>query len=101
MQDGYSNALGSPGAMSGEIEISIQEYRARDGVARVLLGVMAGKDRIVASATINGAPMSFDDSARSAICGIECVASNVGAKIAGAVAPDQVKAVREAKSSSL
>lgn len=96
MQDGYAKALGSPAAYAGEIEVSVTEYNARGGAARVMLGVLAGKDKIVAAVNLAGGAVKVEDTARSGLCGIGCVASNVGGKIAEAVAPEQVKAQREA-----
>lgn len=98
MQEGYAKALGSPATYDGEIEVNVTEYNARGGAARVMLGVLAGKDKIAATVSLTGGAVNVEDTARSGLCGIGCVASNVGGKIAEAVAPAQVKAQREADS---
>lgn len=98
MQEGYAKALGSPAAYAGEIEVRVTEYNARDGVARVMFGMLSGKDRIAATVHLSGGAVQVEDTARSAVCGTGCVASNVGSKVAEAVAPELVKAQREADS---
>lgn len=96
MQEGYAKALGSPAAYAGEIEVSVTEYSARDGVARVMLGMLSGNDKIAATVNLGNGAVKVEDSARSGMCGIGCVASIVGGKIAEAVDPERVKAEREA-----
>lgn len=98
MQEGYAKALGSPATYAGEIEVSVTEYTARDGVARVMLGVLSGKDKIAATVKLSGGDVKVEDSARLGMCGIGCVASIVGGKIAESVAPERVKTARAAES---
>lgn len=100
MRQGYANALGEPGVFAGEVEVTVTEYQARSGAARFVLGVLAGKDKIVATLNQAGQTVAVEDTARSTLCGIECVAANVGGKLAAQVAPDVTKAVRDAQANA-
>lgn len=80
-QDGYAKAAGNPASFDGELEVTISEFSARGGAARVVLGVFSGKDKIAATATVNGETVTVEDTARSTFCGIKCVAGNVGEKL--------------------
>lgn len=78
LQGSYAKAAGNPASFEGEIEVTITEFTSRNGAARVLLGAFGGKDKIVATVTVNGETFKAEDTARSTLCGIGCVAENVG-----------------------
>lgn len=91
---GYSRALDTE-TFAGEASVKINEFAKRDGAARVLLGVFSGEDKIAATVEYAGQTFQVDDSARSTVCGIECVGENIGAEIAAKIAPEKVEAVRK------
>lgn len=78
---GYAKAAGNPASFEGEIEVTITEYTSRNGAARFLMGALSGKDKIAATVTVNGETVKSEDTARSMLCGIDCVAGNVGEQL--------------------
>lgn len=92
---GYSRALDTESFNGAEVKVQINEFVKRDGAARVLLGVFSGEDKISATVEYAGQTFQVEDSARSTVCGIECVGSNIGGQIAEKIAPEKVEAVRK------
>ncbi|MEJ8799220.1 DUF4410 domain-containing protein [Trinickia caryophylli] len=68
------------------VKISVVEYSTRSNVARVMLGVLAGRDHIKATVNVGDARFDVEDSAHSAINGIDVVAEDVGIEAANGVA---------------
>lgn len=93
---GYAKALGST-PTGGELEVRISEIIQREAGARIMFGAMAGKDRISATFILTGETQVVEDTARSAVCGIECVGKNIGQQIAEKVAPEKVEATRKSE----
>lgn len=68
------------------VKITVTDYAARSGVARVMLGVFAGRDHIKATVNVGDASFEVEDEAHSAINGIDVVAEDVGIEAANGVA---------------
>lgn len=68
------------------VQIRVIEYSTRSNVARFMLGVLAGRDHIKAMVTVGDATFEVEDSAHSAVNGIDVVAENVGIEAANGVA---------------
>lgn len=81
LSEGYAKAAGNPAAFEGEIEVTITEFSSRSGATRFILGAFGGKDKITATVTVNGETFKAEDTARSTLCGIGCVAGNVGEQL--------------------
>lgn len=92
---GYKEALGDSAVYSGEATVQIDRIEQRSTGARVFLGVLSGKDVIEATVQANGHIFQVQDTARSSMCGIECVGGNIGREIAMKLDPARVKAVRQ------
>ncbi|WP_161782967.1 DUF4410 domain-containing protein [Paraburkholderia nodosa] len=68
------------------VRITIEEYSTRSNVARFMLGVLAGRDHIKAQVNVADARYEVEDSAHSAVNGIDVVAEDVGIEAANGVA---------------
>ncbi|MGH8782191.1 hypothetical protein [Paraburkholderia sp.] len=68
------------------VKITMQEYSTRSNVARFMLGVLSGRDHIKATVAVGEATFDVEDSAHSAINGIDVVAEDVGIEAANGVA---------------
>lgn len=68
------------------VKITIQEYSTRSNVARFMFGVLAGRDHIKAQVKVADANYLVEDSAHSAVNGIDVVAQDVGIEAANGVA---------------
>lgn len=68
------------------IKITIQEYSTRPNLARFMLGVLAGRDHIKAQVDVAGTHYEVEDSAHSAVNGIDVVAEDVGVEAANGIA---------------
>ncbi|WP_181885335.1 DUF4410 domain-containing protein [Trinickia dinghuensis] len=68
------------------VSITIEEYSKRSTAARIMLGVMAGRDHIKAQVKLLDASYQVEDSAHSTVNGIGVVAEDVGIEAANGVA---------------
>ncbi|MDW3685313.1 hypothetical protein RA280_26920 [Cupriavidus sp. CV2] len=68
------------------VTITVQEYSARPTAARLLVGVLAGKDHIKADVALGDSKFVIEDTARTVVNGINSVAENVGVQAANGVA---------------
>lgn len=72
--------------------LKISDYSERSAAGRAIFGVFAGTDNIKGTLSYEGQSFGVEDTARSAIFGIEAVARNVGeeslTKLAQAMYPD-------------
>ena len=68
------------------VKITVVDYASRSNVARVMLGVFAGRDHIKATVNVGDASFVVEDEAHSAINGIDVVAEDVGIEAANGVA---------------
>lgn len=68
------------------VKITIEEYSTRSNVARFMLGVLSGRDHIKAQVNVADASYQVEDSAHSALNGIDVVAEDVGIEAANGVA---------------
>lgn len=68
------------------VKITVVDYATRSNVARVMLGVFAGRDHIKATVNVGDASFDVEDEAHSAINGIDVVAQDVGIEAANGVA---------------
>lgn len=77
-------------AQSAEFKIS--DFSERSAAGRVIFGVFAGADNIKGTVSYDGKTFGVEDTARSAVFGIDAVAKNVGEeslmKLAQAMYPD-------------
>jgi len=79
---GYRKAAAEGGARVANEDtaaLTIKEYSARDGVARMLAGAFAGKDEIKAVVSYRGRQFSVEEYYRNAWMGIDSVADQIGA----------------------
>jgi hypothetical protein len=68
------------------VTIHVDEYHARSTAARLLIGALAGKDHIKATVTVGQSSFVVEDTARTAINGINTVAENVGVQAGNGIA---------------
>jgi hypothetical protein len=68
------------------VRIDVKDYNRRPVAARILFGVMAGRDHIKAVVSVGNSTFEVEDSARSAVNGLGVVARNVGAEAANGIA---------------
>ncbi|RQR26418.1 DUF4410 domain-containing protein [Burkholderia sp. Bp9142] len=85
--DKQASKNGIPVSPTGvPVKITIQEYSTRSNVARFMLGVLAGRDHIKARVDVSNASFPVEDSAHSALNGIDVVAEDVGVETANGIA---------------
>ncbi|MGF6440235.1 DUF4410 domain-containing protein [Paraburkholderia youngii] len=68
------------------VTLTVEEYNARSTAARVMLGMLSGSDHIKAHVTVGDAKFDVEDTARTAVNGINDVAENVAVQLANGVA---------------
>ncbi len=68
------------------VRIKVKDYSVRSSTARFWFGALAGSDHIRATVEIGEASFEVEDTARSAINGIDVVARNIGIEAANGVA---------------
>jgi len=91
IEQAYSNEAAKNGKVISETEtaeVAIVSYRQRNPGARVMLGIMAGKDTLGLKITYNGSELSVSDYSANAMQGMnylcESVAKQAFKKISGA-----------------
>ena len=68
------------------VTVTVDEYNARSTAARVMLGMLSGSDHIKAHVSVGDAKFDVEDTARTAVNGINDVAENVAVQLANGVA---------------
>jgi len=68
------------------ITITVQEYSARPTAARLIAGVLSGRDHIKADVALGESKFVIEDSGYTIVTGINSVAENVGVQAANGVA---------------
>ncbi|WP_147238177.1 hypothetical protein [Paraburkholderia azotifigens] len=68
------------------VTITVEEYSTRSSAARFWFGALAGSDHIKAMVEVGDARFEVEDTARTAINGIDIVAMDVGIEAANGVA---------------